>query len=207
MRTLIVLTHPAPESLCHALKEAVVAGLGGVDPAAVRVLDLYEERRRGFDPVLEFGSVDGRRRRDMKDDPAMEAHRQALLWAEHLVLVHPLWWGRAPALFEGWLDRLLASGFAYTNRGTSSVPVPLLTGKQATVIFTADASGWIDRLYYQRQYQRRIGRFVLALCGFRNIRFLPVYGVKRRQSGELSRAVDRVRRHFGRLSLAAARAS
>jgi NAD(P)H dehydrogenase (quinone) len=196
MNHLVILAHPAPESLCHALAEAAVEGLGGSGQATVRRIDLYQDYRRGFDPILGFGSVDGRRRRDMKDEAALAPYREALIWADHLVIVHPLWWGRAPALLEGWFDRVLAAGFAFDYPAGSTLPRGLLKGRRATVVMTADAGCLTDRLYYRRQHQRRLSRDVLGFCGFRKIRFLPVYAVKHRSPAAISAEIGRVRRHF-----------
>jgi NAD(P)H dehydrogenase (quinone) len=203
MNHLVILAHPAPEGLCHAIADAIAAGLGGAGRANVRRIDLYADYRAGFDPILGFGSLDGRRRRDMKDEPDTARYREALDWADHLILVHPLWWGRAPALLEGWIDRVLSAGYAFTYRGGGSMPVPLLGGKRATVVFTADASALIDRLWYRRQYQARMARHVLGLVGIRKVGFMPVYAVKHRSREDLAREVGRIGASFVRLGRSA----
>ena len=44
-------------------------------------------------------------------------YREQLLWADKIVLVYPIWWGRPPAMLMGYIDRMFASGFAYRNKG------------------------------------------------------------------------------------------
>ena len=78
----------------------------------IQVRDLYAE---SFDPLLVFNVQ--KRRRDMHLDPELENHRNQLLWAEKIVFVYPIWWGRPPAMLMGYIDRIFASNFAYRDKG------------------------------------------------------------------------------------------
>ena len=95
MRILILLGHPSSASFCAALARqyhdsAMQAG------HQVRLLSLGE---LDFDPILREGY---RQPQPLEDD--LLAARQAILWAERLVLVFPIWWGGIPALLKGFLD-------------------------------------------------------------------------------------------------------
>jgi NAD(P)H dehydrogenase (quinone) len=77
----------------------------------IQVLDLYEE---GFNPVLVFNEQ--KRRRDMHTDPGLDKYRRQIMWADKIVFIYPIWWGRPPAMLMGFIDQLFASNFAYKDK-------------------------------------------------------------------------------------------
>lgn len=90
MNLLVIYTYPNHRSLNYDFLQKVLEG-SRENPAisAVQVLDLYEEE---FDPVLVFHEQ--KRRRDMHADPALEKYRAQIQWADKIVFVYPIWWGR-----------------------------------------------------------------------------------------------------------------
>jgi NAD(P)H dehydrogenase (quinone) len=125
VKVLIVLAHPDPGSfnaaLCRSGAEALRAA-----GHEVTVSDLCAQ---GFDPVAgrhDFtGMADpGRFNYQTEQAHAVRtggfveeiAREQALVAAaDLLVLQFPLWWGGVPAILKGWIDRVLAFGFAYVD--------------------------------------------------------------------------------------------
>ena len=61
------------------------------------VHDLYAE---GFEPVSGADAI-------------VHRHRDEIASADGLVVVHPNWWGKPPAIMAGWLDRVIVPGVAY----------------------------------------------------------------------------------------------
>lgn len=122
MRVLIVFAHPERASFSAALKGAAVETLAGLGHA-VAVSDLYAE---GFDAVGGPGDIVHRpaapfdyqeeQRRAVRDGTFVtdisERQRQ-LLACDALMLNFPMWWYGPPAILKGWIDRVLAAGFAY----------------------------------------------------------------------------------------------
>ncbi len=112
---MIVLAHPRAGSLDHQLSERVRSVLG---QTGVRQSfhDLYAE---SFDPVLTeneaiAGEVwtRGTSAEQVRDDavapdPLVDRHRHELAESKALVVIHPDWWGKPPAILTGWLDRVL----------------------------------------------------------------------------------------------------
>ncbi|HET8696394.1 MAG TPA: NAD(P)H-dependent oxidoreductase [Gammaproteobacteria bacterium] len=50
------------------------------------------------------------------------AEPQAFIaWADHLVMVYPLWLGEMPALLKGFFEQVLRPGFAFPRRGAHPV--------------------------------------------------------------------------------------
>jgi len=125
MKVLIVYAHPEPSSFCAALKGAAVEAIleGGHDAI---VSDLYAE---GFNPVAgrhdfldaadterfhyQNEQLHAARTSGFADEIAREQARVAA--ADAIVFLFPLWWGGPPAILKGWIDRVLAYGFAYVD--------------------------------------------------------------------------------------------
>jgi NAD(P)H dehydrogenase (quinone) len=133
IKAMVVVAHPDPTSLNHALAQAVVGGLteAGQDPT---LFDLHAE---GFDPVLTRAEARGA----ASDDRHVRLHIDALKRASFLAVVHPICWGAPPAMMKGWMDRVFAPGAAYAfSKGvdTGDTPLGLLGLKSALVINTSN---------------------------------------------------------------------
>ncbi|MEO8685916.1 MAG: NAD(P)H-dependent oxidoreductase [Devosia sp.] len=99
MKVLVLIAHPRPDILCHAFARTArdVATAAGWD---VLFHDLYDE---AFDPILKstetrthgIGDEDGL---FPGDDPVLDTHRRDIAAAEALVVEHPNWWGKPPAI-------------------------------------------------------------------------------------------------------------
>jgi NAD(P)H dehydrogenase (quinone) len=123
VNVLIVVAHPTSGSLTKAAAAAAVAGLqrAGHD---VTVLDLYErqfvaamsrEERAAYHTDTPLISDDTRE------------HAQLVTDAEVLVFVYPTWWGGLPAILQGWFERVLVPGVAFTFDESSQRVRPALT--------------------------------------------------------------------------------
>jgi putative NADPH-quinone reductase len=55
--------------------------------------------------------------------------REKIKWADHLVWIHPVWWGGLPALTKGFIDRVFLPGFAFRYRENSVCLDKFLIGK------------------------------------------------------------------------------
>ena len=125
IKSLILYAHPEPTSFCAALKDTACTVLSHHGEQVV-VSDLYAQ---GFNPVAgrhDFkSSADPQRfhyqteqlhatqQQNFADDLAQE--QEKFLAADRLIMIFPLWWGGAPAILKGWIDRVLACGIAYTD--------------------------------------------------------------------------------------------
>lgn len=134
---MIVLAHPRAASLDHDLADRVRSV---ISQTGVRqhFHDLYAE---SFDPVLTedeqpVGEVwsrgtsaeQVRGRVTTAPDPLLLRHRRELAEARALVVIHPDWLGKPPAILAGWLDRVLLSA--------AQQPAPRL--QRVLVINTSD---------------------------------------------------------------------
>jgi putative NADPH-quinone reductase len=95
--------------------------------------------------------------------PALGPAQEAIAWADHLVVVYPLWLGDMPALLKGFLEQTLRPGFAfdYLDRGKVAMR---LKGKSARLIVTmgmpAMAYRWFYGAHSVKSFERNILKFV-----------------------------------------------
>lgn len=126
----LILAHPDPGSLNHALARSAVEALEerGHD---VRFHDLYAE---GFDPRLSAAEIADHR----SHEPLVERHADELARAEGLVIVHPNWFDLPPAILKGWVDRVVREGTAF-ERGANGGFRGLTRLRAALLVTTANA--------------------------------------------------------------------
>lgn len=164
-RVLVLDGHPRAESFAGALASRYAQAVSARG-AEVRLRKLSSMR---FDPDLALGH------RGHQDwEPDLEAFWADLTWAEHVVLVHPLWWGGAPAKLKGLFDRVLLPGLAFRYRKGNPLPEKLLKGRTARVILTSDTPDWYFRFGYGSAYRRQVTGQILELCGIAPVRFTHV---------------------------------
>lgn len=119
-----------------------------------------------FNPNLRYGY---RKRTNLEPD-LLEAQR-LIQWSEHIVLVHPVWWGSVPALLKGFLDRTFLPGFAFKkHEGSLTRWDKLLKGRSAHIIATADQPAWFYRLRYNRPSHHMLKGLLFEFCGVRPVK-------------------------------------
>lgn len=133
MKTLIVFSHPNPESFNGAILKTVEDALKSQNHE-VKVKNLYKD---GWNPLLSV--EDFQQLYSGKVPPDIAAEQADVTWADLLVFIYPIWWLERPAILKGWFDRVFSHGFAYvyTKEGTIE---GLLKGKKAIVITTSGAN-------------------------------------------------------------------
>jgi NAD(P)H dehydrogenase (quinone) len=162
-RILIADLHPARLSLSAALAQAYRSGAETAGHQ-VRTAALSE---MSFD--LDFGQASFRNAPAL--EPDLESFREDLLWAEHVVLITPMWWGGLPAKAKGLFDRVLLPGFAFDPRQRRmGVPTPLLSGRTAHFMLTSDTPAWAFWLMYGRALKQQVHRQILAFVGLKPVR-------------------------------------
>jgi putative NADPH-quinone reductase len=161
MKIAIVQGHPdgAGGHLCHALAEAYRSGAlaGGHD---VRIVDIGKidfpllRTKSSF----ERGAVPGQ----------LQSAQEAIAWADHLVLVYPLWLGEMPALVKAFFEQVLRPGFAFSLDGHGWSP--RLRGKTARVVVTMGMPAAVYRWYFGAHGLKSLRRNILSFVGFKPVR-------------------------------------
>ena len=125
MHVLIVHAHMEPTSFTTALTNTAVATIKAAGHT-VEVSDLYASE---FDPVAgrhDFKGVADAQRFHYQTEQAKAAaeksfadqlavEQDSVRRADLIIFAFPLWWGGPPAILKGWIDRVLAYGFAYVD--------------------------------------------------------------------------------------------
>jgi putative NADPH-quinone reductase len=164
MRISVILGHPRPGSFNHALA-AAVAQAARASGHEVRFHDLQAE---GFDPVLPAGEEPS----GAPVPPDVELHCREIAEADGIIVVHPNWWGKPPAVLAGWIDRVLRPEVAYRfEEGDSGegVPVGLLRARSAIVLNTANTVPEREARDFGDPLERIWKDCVFGLCGVRRV--------------------------------------
>jgi len=175
-KILVINGHPNRDSFNFALAEAYRQGAEspGTEIREMVIADLK------FNPNLQFGY---QRRTDLEPD-LLDAWEK-IRWADHLVWIHPVWWGGLPAITKGFIDRLFLPGMAFGYRENSVWWDKLLKGKTARIITTFDQPGWYYRLSYGRPSVNQLKKSVLEFCGVKPVKVDYIGIIK--TSGEVQR--------------------
>ena len=176
------VAHPRLTSFCHAVSERARAVLVRAGHDLIHH-DLYAEE---FEPCLtaEEAYTVGDTLEDMlarATDPTIRQHREEIVKSQGLLVVHPNWWGKPPAMLSGWLDRVLVPGVAYRLTSASGLPEGLLSIRKALVFNTSDTPAERERGVLGDPLELIWGRCVLPFCGVKEHErhvFRPVVGSK-----------------------------
>ncbi|WP_312288194.1 NAD(P)H-dependent oxidoreductase [Chryseobacterium gleum] len=157
----IINGHPHKDSFNFGVAEAYKLGAvaSGAEVREIVIRDL------DFNPNLQFGY-----RKRMELEPDLLKAWEIIQWADHMVWVHPVWWGGFPAIMKGFIDRLFLPGMAYKYRENSVWWDKLLKGKTAHVLTTLDQPGWYYRLFFGRPSVNQLRKSVLEYCGVKPVR-------------------------------------
>lgn len=119
-----------------------------------------------FDPILHEGY------KTIQDlEPDLKQVQEDIKWADHFVLVYPVWWSSMPALLKGMIDRMWLPAFAYrfikTKDGKNTIGwQKLMKGKSARVIATLKNHALLERFMFG-DYSSEIVDAVLRFSGFK----------------------------------------
>ena len=139
MRCLVVFCHPSETSFGAAILDTARTALRGAGHE-LRVIDLYRER---FDPVLSTEEWHSYLPESERNVAGLQAHVEAMQWADSLVLIFPTWMYGPPAMLKGWLERVWLPGVAFEiSAGRQQRPVGLLRNIRRLTVLTTSGSPW-----------------------------------------------------------------
>lgn len=185
MRILIIQGHPdaAEGRFDAAIAEAYARG----------ALAAGHEVRRITVAALEFPLLRSRAEWEQGEAPAdIRRAQDDLRWAEHLLLVFPLWLGDMPALLKGFLEQALRPGFAVASE-RSPLRQPL-RGRSARVVVTMGMPALMYRFWYGAHALKSLRRNILQFCGIRPVRTSLFGLVEMNARGRRERFLARVER-------------
>ncbi len=161
-RILLIQGHPDPAGghFCHALADAYAAAA----EAAGREVRRIDVARLPLDwlpneAAFQSGPV----------SPPLQEAQQQIRWADHLLIVHPLWLGMPPARLKAFFEQVLRPGFSHRAE-PRRFPEALLRGRSARVVVTMGMPASVYRWWYGGHGTRALRRSILGFCGFAPVR-------------------------------------
>ncbi|GLF81425.1 MULTISPECIES: NAD(P)H-dependent oxidoreductase [Bacillus] len=190
----IIYTHPHHNSLNGAFLKEIVRG-SEENPIVqeVKIIDLYQEK---FNPVLVFNEE--KKRRDMHKDPDIRVYQDKIKWADKIVFVYPIWWGRPPAMLLGFIDRMFAANFAYRQTG-GLLPEGLLKGKSAVCVSTMQGPANYPLFFLQNAHKMLMKRALLQYVGIKSVKFSE-FGMMESAKGRHDIKLKRTYNYFRNIS-------
>lgn len=132
-------------------------------------------------------------------EPDLKAWQEGISHADHLLFVHPYWWGAMPAKAKSVLDRALTPGFGFKFHKKGPGWDKLLKGKTADVMITSDTPPLYDALIYRSPARRVIKNQVLEFCGIKTKKIKQFGSVKTASKEKINRWLKQAE-HMGTIA-------
>lgn len=180
MKTLIVFNHPYEGSFCNAILNAAQEGLAeSGQPCKIINLD-----KDGFDPVMRakdlkaFALVGREGQEALKEvDPLVMTYKKKLEWAEHLVMIFPIWWMTLPAMTKGFIDKVIFPGVAYEMDGYK-LKSRLDSLEKVTIITTMNTPADVYKERFGNSIENSLIKGTFHQIGIKNVEWLSLNKVK-----------------------------
>ncbi|MEM7599583.1 MAG: NAD(P)H-dependent oxidoreductase [Pseudomonadota bacterium] len=191
-KIFIWVAHPKPGSLSAALADAYEEGAKD-NAAQVRRMDLsdmeFDQSFTGYGPGAAPLEAD------------LLAWQDNIAWADHILILHPYWWGAMPTRAKAVLDRALTPGFAFKYHARGVKWDRLLEGRTADAIITSDTPPLLDTLLYLKPARRVLKKQVLGFCGIKSRHIRQFGSVKLATPKKITSWISKAR-HMGHTAAA-----
>ncbi|OXA94001.1 NADPH:quinone reductase [Flavobacterium oncorhynchi] len=182
-KILIINGHPNPDSFNFAIAAEYKKGAS----ASGAIVETITIAALNFSPNLKYGY---QKRTEL--EPDLLESWEKIKRADHLVWVHPVWWGGLPAITKGFIDRLFLPGMAFQYRENSVWWDKLLKGKTAHIITTLDQPGWYYRLFFGRPSVNQLKKSTLEFCGVKPVKVSYIGIVKTAKESQRQKWLEKV---------------
>ncbi|MDR0407834.1 MAG: NAD(P)H-dependent oxidoreductase [Campylobacteraceae bacterium] len=157
-KILIINGHPDGDSLNYAIASAYQRGAikSGATVERINIGEL------DFDLNLKFGY-----KKDMELEPDLKDSIEKIKRAEHIVFIHPLWWGSYPAIMKGFIDRVFLPNVAFSYDKNNKREM-LLQDKSARIIVTMEQPVWYYKFICHSPSIQQLKTITLTFCGVKS---------------------------------------
>lgn len=164
-KVLIINAHTNKESYNEALAQeyykGCLASKNEVTMISLRDLQFDYNLSGGFHSKTEL-------------EPDLKSAQEKITWAQHIVIIHPVWWGTFPAVLKAFFDRVLLPGYAFKYRQNSPLWDKLLANKTAHIIYTSDTPAFIYNWFYGKPSVKILKNRVLGFCGIKTTKVVGI---------------------------------
>jgi len=164
-QTVIIYAHPYEKSFNQAICDKVVETLAE-QKKSYQLIDLY---RDNFNPAYTKKELElfasGK-----TTDVLVEKYQQAILAAEKLIFIFPVWWNDLPAIVKGFIDKVMKKEFAYeiTNVGIKG---KLNNIKEVVVYTTATSPKWYLKFFAGNAIKKVFLKATIKQIGIKKTRW------------------------------------
>lgn len=162
-RVLILQGHPDPSGghFCHALAGSYADGAREAGHE-VRVIEIAR---------IVFPLLKSKAEWDEGEvPPSLVPAQKDILWAQHLLIIFPLWLGDMPAVLKAFLEQVARPEFAVSRAVPNAMPRKLLKGRSARVVVTMGMPAPVYNWFFFAHSLRSLERNILGFVGIAPIR-------------------------------------
>ncbi|MEK7235133.1 MAG: NAD(P)H-dependent oxidoreductase [Nitrospirota bacterium] len=184
---VIIQGHPDAQSrhFCHALADEYAKGCedGGHEVRCIEVA------------TLDFPLL--RTKEDFEKGVPLDAIKQVqgtIGWADHLVIIYPLWLGSMPALLKSFFEQVFRPGFAFEYQKSGGMAKKLLAGKSARIVVTMGMPAFVYRWFFFAHSLKSLERNILGFSGIGPIKASLIGSIEGMNEQQRAAWLDEVRR-------------
>lgn len=185
-RIAMIQGHPDGQTrhFCHALADEYAKGCddGGHEVRRIEVAQLEfpllrtkEEFEQGLPP------------------DSIKLAQDAIRWADHLVIVYPLWLGSMPALLKAFFEQVFRPGVAFEYQASGQMAKKLFTGKSARIVVTMGMPALVYRWFFFAHSLKSLQRNILGFCGIGPMRATLIGRIEGLSERQRAAWLDRLR--------------
>jgi len=179
----IIQGHPDPDGarFARALEAAYTAG-AKANGHSVRVIDVA---------TLGFPLVRSKHEWEHGEPPDCIVGAQSIIrWADHLLIIYPLWAGSMPALLKGFFEQAFRPRFAFDEEGKHGGK---LAGRSARIVVTMGMPAVVYRWFFRAHSVKSLQRNILHYCGIGPIKVSLIGSVDDPDPAHRKRWLERMR--------------
>ncbi len=186
-RIIIIQGHPDGQArhFGHALADEYAKGCedGG---HAVRRIEVA---------MLEFPLLRTKEEFEKGQPPdSIRRAQDAIRWADHLVILYPLWLGSMPALLKAFLEQVFRPGVAFEYQASGKMAKKLFTDKSARIVVTMGMPACVYRWFFFAHSLKSLQRNILGFCGIKPARATVIGKVEGMTEQQRAGWLDEMRR-------------
>lgn len=184
--TTIVFSHPWERSFNRAILDGVDKKLRE-EKRPYQVINLIAD---GFNPTMTVNDL-ALYNRGETADPLVVKYGEILQNTDELIIIFPIWWGMMPAIFKGFLDKVLLKGVAY-NYSEEGAMLPAFDIRRTVLITTSQG----PTALYRHFIEDNLIAFVLNSVGINNVKWYncdrTAHGPRENREEFLKRVISKV---------------